>query len=455
MRFFKLMRVISLLGRSRGRREFYVGVLLNRRGMHFVHLRLRLLLLNLRLRLSLLLGRLWRPELGLRRLLLLLLPQLWMLLLLYLRLGLLLLRCLRRPELGLRRLLLLLLLQLWMLLLLNLRLGLLLLRRLRRPELGLRCLLLLLLPRLHLLLRLLSRRDSRPVASHLLRVVIERCARRSGRHLGDDLPLHYRSRRPGRCDRPCADDASLHRRHGKVALHFRGSNLLLVDANSGGGHGTRVHERVMRNRSDRTHIVLVHILDVGDVHVVVDVCDVDDVHRSIRDVYPLHVALARAVRRDVHFSRTEREPCDASPSTTEGHRHAEARSADEDYECRRVHGPHHYRTRNPAPASADFSPPPVVKRSKAPGFILHPSPSPGRDPDPMTVTVWRPPCGDARGKPHVTVIGNISPLAVVIEIVVADDVTRDVAGRLRMFFTIVAGTAPAVKFVKTPDSPPS
>src|SRR5579864_8209039 len=157
--------------------------------MHLVREWLRLLMLNLRLRLSLLLGRLWRPELGLRRLLRLLL------------------------------------LQLWMLLLLNLRLGLLLLGRLRRPELRLRRLLLLLLARLDLLLHLLSRRDGWPVASHLLWVVIERCARGSGGHLGHNLPLHYRGWRFSRSDCRCAHDASLYRRHVKVALHFRRLNL--------------------------------------------------------------------------------------------------------------------------------------------------------------------------------------------------------------------------------------
>jgi hypothetical protein len=86
----------------------------------------------------------------------------------------------------------------------------------------------------------------------------------------------------------------------------------------------------MRNRGDCTDIVLVHVPDVGDVHVVVDVCDIDNIYRCIRDVHLLHVALARAIRRNVHFTRAEREPRDPSPSATEGHRRAEARSANED-----------------------------------------------------------------------------------------------------------------------------
>ena len=148
------------------------------------------------------------------------------------------------------------------------------------------------------------------------RSAIERRARRRRRFLGHSLPLHYRCRRLGRCDGPRADDAPLHRRHRKVALHFRRLHLLRIDADGGGAHGTRVHERVMRNRGDRSNISLVDVGDLGDVHVVVDVRDVDDVHRRIRDVHLLHVALARAVRRNVHFARAEREPRDASPSTT-------------------------------------------------------------------------------------------------------------------------------------------
>jgi hypothetical protein len=141
--------------------------------------------------------------------------------------------------------------------------------------------------------------------------------RRSRSLLGDNLPLHYRGRRFSRCDGACADDAPLHRRHSKVALNFRRLNLLRIHANGGSADGTRVHERVMRNRGHRLDVVLVHVGDFINRHVIVYVRNIHDVHRRIRDIHLLHVALARAVGRNVNFARTKREPRDASPSTTE------------------------------------------------------------------------------------------------------------------------------------------
>jgi len=59
------------------------------------------------------------------------------------------------------------------------------------------------------------------------------------------------------------------------------------------------------------------LVDGGVVHghVVVDVGHIGDVHGGIRYVYVLHVTHARAVRRNVHFARAEREPRDATAAT--------------------------------------------------------------------------------------------------------------------------------------------
>src|SRR6202521_3407092 len=208
-------------------------------------------------------------------------------------------------------------------------------------------------------------------------------------------------------------------------LHFRRLDLLRIDANGGRTHGTRVHESVMRNRGYRRDVVLVHIVNLVYSYIIIYIGYIDDIHRGIRYVHVLHVALARAVGRNVHFARTEREPCDASPSATDRQGHAESRSADKDNPRRSIHGPHNYGTRNPAPASADFGPTPIVKWSKTPGFVFHPGPTPRRDPRPVTEAVRRPSHGDASGKPHSSVVGHFSPLAFVIGVSVADDFARD------------------------------
>jgi hypothetical protein len=236
------------------------------------------------------------------------------------------------------------------------------------------------------------------------------------------LSLHYRRGRLSRCDGGRAHYAPLHRRDGQVALNFRRLHLLRADANRGGSNGPRVHECVMRNRGHRSDVCLIHVGDLVNVYIIVDVSNINHIHRRIRDIHILHVALAGAVGRHIHFARSEREPRHASPSTAERHRHAESRSANEDDQGRRVHGPHDYGTWYPAPASADFSPASVVKWSKAPGFVFHPGPSPGRDPDPMPVAIRRPTGSDARGIPHMSVFGNVTPLAVVIQIAITDDI---------------------------------
>ena len=209
----------------------------------------------------------------------------------------------------------------------------------------------------------------------------------------------------------------------------------------------------MRDRGHRLNVVLVHIGDFvhgGIVYcsIIIYISYIYDVHGGIRDVHLLHVAFAGAIRRNVHFAWTEREPGHASPSATERNRRAEARSADEHNQGRRIHGPNHYRSRNPTPASPDLSPASVVKWSEAPGLVFHPGPSPGCNPDPVPVSVGRPPGNDVRGKPYVSVIWNVPPLAVLIEIVISDDVAGDVACGFRALFAVVAGVAPIVKFIE-------
>ena len=290
------MRVISLLGRSGRRREFHGRVLLLGRPARLIDLWTRLLLLYWLLLLRMLL------DLRLRRLLLHLFfwwPKLRLLL--------------HHRSLLLER---------WLLrTLLDLRLRRLLLGRLGWPNLRLHRLLLLLRPLLNLLLWLLSRRDRGPERPPRLRsdIAIKRRSRGRRRLLSDNLPPHDRFWRFNCRDGAAAHDALLYRRHRKIALNFRRLNLLRVNANSGSRNGTGVHERVMRNRGHRSDIILVHVGDFIDVHIVVDVSDIDDVHRCVRDIHVLHIAHARAVRRNVHFARTQREPRDASASTTERH----------------------------------------------------------------------------------------------------------------------------------------
>ncbi len=85
--------------------------------------------------------------------------------------------------------------------------------------------------------------------------------------------------------------------------------------------------------------------------------------------------------------------------------------------------------------------------SKTPGSIVHPSPAPGRNPNPVAIAVRRPTNDGGVWKPNRAVFGHLAPTAVVIEVFVADDIGRDVARGLRAILAAVAITAPVVEVV--------
>src|SRR6266568_2533973 len=79
-----------------------------------------------------------------------------------------------------------------------------------------------------------------------------------------------------------------------------------------------------------------------------------------------------------------------------------------------------------APAARKIVPAAVVVRGKAPRRIVNPSPAPWADPVPIAVAVRSPARGDLGGIPNMPVPRLIAPSAVIIEVVVADHVARNV-----------------------------
>src|SRR5258707_2439350 len=88
-----------------------------------------------------------------------------------------------------------------------------------------------------------------------------------------------------------------------------------------------------------------------------------------------------------------------------------------------------------------------MKWSKTPRRIVPPRPAPGRNPSPMAVVIGSPSSGNRGGHPHVTVLRHVAPFAVIVEILVANYVTRDVADGLRLFFAAILVPAPIVKII--------
>jgi len=202
---------------------------------------------------------------------------------------------------------------------------------------------------------------------------------------------------------------------------------------------------VLWNHHNRALHTPIYICDIRDVRggVVDNCCAIDvshlrDIHCCTADVDAIHVSLAHVIRRHVHFSRTEREPSYVAAE-------ASRTPADEDDQRRRIHGLHLGRTGDPAPASADAHPASVVKRCVTPGCIIDPGIAPRRNPCPMAGVVRSPASFNPVGKPNVAVGAIVAPVAVVIEILIANDIVREILGRTGIVVAMIAFVRPIVK----------
>ena len=89
----------------------------------------------------------------------------------------------------------------------------------------------------------------------------------------------------------------------------------------------------------------------------------------------------------------------------------------------------------------------VVGYGEAPWRVVHPGPAPGVDPGPMAVAIRCPAGCHAIRHPDIAVIRVDAPAAVRIEVLIADHVRRNVAGRVRVVVSAVATAGPAIEFV--------
>jgi hypothetical protein len=181
-----------------------------------------------------------------------------------------------------------------------------------------------------------------------------------------------------------------------------------------------VHESFARYRRDCGRIALVHVgnaIDVGIVDgvVVVNVGDLRDVHACVGDIDVIHVDAAHAVWGNIDLTGREREPGDAF---THADGEMESSAAHERDQRGSVDRPDEYGPGYPAPAFIDVGPPSIVEGSESPGLVFDPGPSPGRNPDPVTVTVRSPVGCDPHRTPHRTVTGDVVPASVFVEILV-------------------------------------
>src|SRR5579859_1482808 len=217
-------------------------------------------------------------------------------------------------------------------------------------------------------------------------------------------------------------------------------------------HRPRVHERIVRN--DRDSIAA--LVDVGDVvdgralvhdYGVIDVRDTRDIHRRVGDVHVIHVRAADAVSGDIDLPGSEREP-----SHAHANRKVEARSTTyERHECRRPNGPNDDRPRNPEPSAIHGRPASIVEGRKSPRLIFNPGPSPRANVDPVTEAIRCPSHGDGTRTPARTVAGDVTPVAVLVEIFVPGHLTRNIVRGIRAIFPVVAVESPSIEIIAVGD----
>src|SRR6266403_2000938 len=259
----------------------------------------------------------------------------------------------------------------------------------------------------------------------------KRHRRRGWSRLRDHRPIHHCRRRRGHTirGRGLRSEYALPRRGNCYpSTHGCSGNLARVHLDRCPGYRLRACEGALRNHRYRTLYIPVRIRHVRDGRVarvvidnrgVVNVRDCGGIYCRIADVHPVHILPADVVRGHINFPRTQRKP---SHIAAEANAYSNTSAANEDHQRWSVYRLHLDGSGHPTPASSDRHPASIVERCVAPGRVIDPGISPGRNPFPVAVVIRRPACFNMVGEPDVAVVRIVAPVAIVIQILVADDV---------------------------------
>ncbi|EDT02578.1 conserved hypothetical protein [Burkholderia ambifaria IOP40-10] len=280
-----------------------------------------------------------------------------------------------------------------------------------------------------------------------------RIARRDERVLSD------RRRRTVAGRAQSAIQALAYRRNaGRARYHVRVAPLPRIDVLREVRDRLAVHERGRRHGRDRVrraevHVRLVDVRDVGDVRHVHGLVHRDVVHHDI-PVHAFVVMRAPAAPAGMpRFARAEGEPCAAGRGDAADRQRdapvGTAAAAHERDQRRCIGGrlADGHRAGHPRPAVVHMGPAAVVVRREAPRCIVDPGPAPRRLPDPVTVVIRRPVGRCVVRHPDRTVVRGLAPRPVRVEILVAGNVARHVAGRYGALLGRIAAGGPLVERV--------
>lgn len=183
-----------------------------------------------------------------------------------------------------------------------------------------------------------------------------------------------------------------------------------IGRNGGGGNGT------------------VRVVNIVDVFHVDYLCDVS--HFShVRNVDYAQVITAVVIPWEKWLAWPEGEPrsqpnADPDPYS---HTNGKAGASDESNERGGVNGKGNDGAGNPTPSHANMDPAAIVEWAEAPRFVLHPGPTPRPDPHPSPEAIRNPVYGNTCGIPDRSVVGDLLPRPVIVQLLVAGHVAAYVA----------------------------
>jgi hypothetical protein len=260
--------------------------------------------------------------------------------------------------------------------------------------------------------------------------------------------------------RPRRSQHCLFRRHDSRLphLYLRASHLPCIHSHSISRHRLRRRERLLARGHNRARNPLIHIRDVGhrslvDHRGLIIIIYHRAVNGRVRNVHVLNIPSAHAVRRHVHFTRSQRKPADRSSSAADRDSHAETTAANKRHQRWRVHRTHiNYAfssrgRRYPSPSAFHIYPTSVMKWRETPRLIINPRISPRLDIRPVAVVIRCPVRGFNAWVPHMSILRRIAPVSVVVQVFISDHILRDILSRPRMFKSAVSVGAPRVKLV--------
>jgi hypothetical protein len=174
------------------------------------------------------------------------------------------------------------------------------------------------------------------------------------------------------------------------------------------------------------------------------------VDARIADVDIAEITAARPIPREERLAKAQRTPAKSAAKTyseAKVNPNPEVRPAKPGHQRGSVKRPLPIRSRRPSPIRAEVNPAAVMEWSESPRSRVYPSPSPGRLPHPLPITVRSPSRPHVTRYPHVSIVRRIAPASVLVEIAGSNHPRGNVLRRYRFVFVLVAYLAPVVEAI--------